>query len=139
MSSVKEFWVNKFGGTSLANAQQIMKVRDIVFADERRKIVVVSAPGKEHKEDTKITDILLSCHRLIEKGQPFDELFSVVRKRILAIAEALNVNQNKMGKELDAIYVQLPKEKSANYAGSRGEYLNAIMIAEAFDATFVDS
>lgn len=139
MAGKKEVWVSKFGGTSLANARQIAKVKDIVCSDERRRIVVVSAPGKEHKEDTKVTDLLLTCHALVEQGKPIDEPFGIIRKRILEIAGELKVNGQRMTEELDAMYERLPKEKSADYAGSRGEYFNALMIAEYFDAKFIDA
>ena len=138
MGNTKEIWVSKFGGTSLANARQIGKVKDIVFADDRRKVVVVSAPGKEHKEDTKITDLLLNCHKLVEKGKSIEEPFSIIRKWILEIARTLQVGAH-MEAELDTIAARLPQEKTADYAGSRGEYLNALMIAEFFGATFVDA
>jgi aspartate kinase len=139
MSEKKEIWVSKFGGTSLANAQQILKVKEIIFADSRRKIVVVSAPGKEHKDDIKITDLLINSHNLIEQKKPFDETFALIKSRILKIAETLKINQVKIEKELDFIYERLPRQKSSDYAASRGEYLNALMIAEAFGAKFVDA
>lgn len=138
MAKVNEKWVSKFGGTSLANASQIEKVKKIVFADERRKVVVVSAPGKEHRDDTKITDLLLNCHALIAQGKSYEAPFAIIRRRILEIAKALGVGLD-MGSELDAIHDRLAEEKTADYAGSRGEYLNALMIAEYFKATFVDS
>lgn len=138
MAKVNEKWVSKFGGTSLANASQIEKVKKIVFADERRKVVVVSAPGKEHRDDTKITDLLLNCHALIAQGKSYEAPFAIIRRRILEIAKALGVGLD-MGSELDAIHDRLVEEKTADYAGSRGEYLNALMIAEYFKATFVDS
>jgi aspartate kinase len=138
MARSSQIWVSKFGGTSLANAQQIQKVRDIVFADEQRKIVVVSAPGKEHREDIKITDLLLTCHRLVAQGNSYDEPFAVIRRRIKEIATQLQVTAD-MDAELDAIYARLANEKTADYAGSRGEYLNALMISEYFNATFIDA
>ena len=138
MAKVNEKWVSKFGGTSLANASQIEKVKKIVFADERRKVVVVSAPGKEHRDDTKITDLLLNCHALVAQGKSYEAPFAIIRRRILEIAKALGVGLD-MGSELDAIHDRLVEEKTADYAGSRGEYLNALMIAEYFKATFVDS
>ncbi len=138
MARMNEIWVSKFGGTSLANAQQITKVRDIVLSDERRKIVVVSAPGKEHKDDIKVTDLLLNCHALVEQKKSIDEPFSIIRRRIMEIAKSLSVGA-QMEQELDTIYERLPKERSADYAGSRGEYLNGLMIAEFFGATFVDA
>lgn len=138
MAKANGIWVSKFGGTSLANASQIAKVKDIVFADDRRKLVVVSAPGKEHKEDTKVTDLLLTCHKLVEQGNSYDEPFSIIRRRINEIAAALGVGLD-MDKELDTIYTRLAKEKTADFAGSRGEYLNALMISEFFGATFIDA
>jgi aspartate kinase len=138
MNKNSETWVCKFGGTSLANAQQIMKVKDIIFADERRKVTVVSAPGKEHKEDTKITDLLYTCHKLASENKSIDEPFSIIRKRFLEIARTLNVGQT-ISQELDVVYDRIPKEKTPDYAASRGEYLNALMIAEYLDAEFVDA
>lgn len=138
MAQGNEKWVCKFGGTSLANAKQITKVRDIVFADDRRKVIVVSAPGKEHKEDTKITDLLLNCHKLVEQKKSYDEPFAIIRRRIHEIADALGVTLD-MDKELDTIHTRLATEKTADFAGSRGEYLNGLMISEFFKATFVDA
>jgi aspartate kinase len=138
MNKNGEIWVCKFGGTSLANAQQIMKVKDIIVADERRKVTVVSAPGKEHKEDTKITDLLYTCHKLASENKSIDEPFSIIRRRFFEIAKSLNVGQT-ISQELDVVYERIPKEKTPDYAASRGEYLNALMIAEYLDAEFVDA
>ena len=138
MERLHERWVSKFGGTSLANAHQIAKVKDIVFADERRSVIVVSAPGKEHRDDIKVTDLLLTCHKLVEQGKPIDEPFAQIRRRIKEIAKTLEVSCD-IDAELDAIQARLPQEKSADYAGSRGEYLNALMISDYFDATFIDA
>ncbi len=133
-----EIWICKFGGSSLANAAQIKKVKELILADERRQIVVLSAPGKEHQEDTKITDLLLQCHALITEGKSFDSPFTMIRKRFLEIASILGVG-SLLAKELDAIYERLPQEKSADYAASRGEYLNALLISEYFEAEFIDA
>src|SRR5690554_4012654 len=133
MENKKAIWVSKFGGTSLANAQQIKKVKEIIFADERRNIVVVSAPGKEDPTDTKITDLLLQCHALASQGKSFDEPFANISKRFLTIAAELQVGQ-QIKEELKTIYKRLFQEKSADYAASRGEYLNALIISEYFGA-----
>ncbi|MDD3366194.1 MAG: aspartate kinase [Sphaerochaetaceae bacterium] len=138
MENKKAIWVSKFGGTSLANAQQIKKVKEIIFADERRNIVVVSAPGKEDPTDTKITDLLLQCHALASQGKSFDEPFANISKRFLTIAAELQVGQ-QIKEELKTIYKRLFQEKSADYAASRGEYLNALIISEYFGAEFVDA
>lgn len=138
MGNKKEIWVSKFGGTSLANAQQIRKVKEIVVADGRRHIVVVSAPGKEDQADTKITDLLLNCHALAIQGKSFDIPFAVISKRFLTIATELQVGK-QIKDELKVIYNRLPQEKKADYAASRGEYLNALLISEYFEAEFVDA
>ncbi|MGM0431158.1 MAG: aspartate kinase [Spirochaetota bacterium] len=138
MKRENELWVCKFGGTSLANARQIMKVRDIVLSDERRKVVIVSAPGKEHPEDTKITDLLYRCHELASRGGDYEDTFAIIKKRFLDIAEALGVG-SRIEQELDTVYSRLPKEKTPDFAASRGEYLNALMFAEYLGAEFVDT
>ncbi len=136
--AAKELWVSKFGGTSLANAKQIQKVKDIIASDERRRIVVVSAPGKEHKEDEKITDLLYQCHRLVERGESIDKPFGIIRKRFLDIAQSLQAG-SQVKDELDWIYEQIPREKTPDFAASRGEYLNGLMIAELLGAQFIDA
>ncbi|NUQ00728.1 MAG: aspartate kinase, partial [Armatimonadetes bacterium] len=69
---VAESWVCKFGGTSVADAEQVEKTMAIVRADPRRRLVVVSAPGKRHRDDTKITDLLFLCHQLAEADVEFE-------------------------------------------------------------------
>lgn len=138
MGSRKETWVSKFGGTSLANYRQIEKVKNIVLSDPRRKIIVVSAPGKEHGEDEKITDLLYSCHRLCASGKSFDKPFEIIRSRFLEIAEHLQVGKT-VKDELQEIYERIPEETEPDYAASRGEYLNGKMFAEYIGAEFVDA
>ncbi|ERI04276.1 aspartate kinase [Aneurinibacillus aneurinilyticus] len=85
--------VAKFGGTSLASAAQIKKVCDIVLADAERKVVVVSAPGKRDKNDTKVTDLLIAlAERYLAEGEAEAELAAVVA-RYRDIAEGLALSE----------------------------------------------
>ena len=87
-----ELTVAKFGGTSLANASQVKKVINIVRADPKRRVVVVSAPGKRHKKDTKITDLLLGYDGFLERGLPvYNGQLAKVSFRYRAMAKALGV------------------------------------------------
>src|ERR1051326_5944247 len=83
--------VAKFGGTSLADAAQIRKVKAIVDADPQRRYVVPSAPGKRTKQDQKITDLLYLCHEHAKQGIAFDEVFKIIAERYLEIARDLGV------------------------------------------------
>lgn len=86
--------VAKFGGTSMANAEQIKKVCSIVLSDPERKLVVVSAPGKRFKEDTKVTDLLIACgQKFLKDGDSQKELMAVV-DRYTEIASELNINSD---------------------------------------------
>ncbi len=135
---MEKAWVCKFGGTSLANASQIKKVKEIIEGDSRRRFVVVSAPGKEDSKDTKITDLLLECHSLVREGKSFEAPFNKIRERFQEIGEALRSRVNLKG-ELDKIYGELPTQTTSDYAASRGEYLNALLLSEYFGGEFVDA
>lgn len=71
----------KFGGSSLADAAQFQKVKEIILSDSDRRYVVVSAPGKRYKGDEKITDMLYQCQALAQSGAPFDNLFRRITRR----------------------------------------------------------
>ena len=86
--------VCKFGGSSLANAAQLNKVMDIVLADPARRIVVVSAPGKRHSGDTKVTDLLIELAETAVKGENTDRQFGAVVERYAEIAQALNLGED---------------------------------------------
>ena len=83
--------VCKFGGSSLANATQLSKVMDIVLADPARRIVVVSAPGKRHSGDTKVTDLLIDLANVALKGENTDRQFGAVVERYAEIADELKL------------------------------------------------
>lgn len=131
--------VCKFGGSSLADAQQIQKVADILAADEERRFIVVSAPGtRPHvRGDRKITDLLLLCHQLAEQGLDIAPAFHRVRERFAGIAEALGVRG--VSAWLDEVETQVAAGVSRDWLASRGEYLNARLIAAYLGARFVDA
>ena len=93
--------VAKFGGSSVADTIQLMKVRDIISSDPSRRYVVLSAPGKRYEQDTKMTDLLYLCHTHLVNHLPWDQLFQVVCDRFSAIAFTLGISQEML---------DLPKE-----------------------------
>ena len=95
--------VCKFGGTSVASASQIRKVESIVRADDRRRLVVPSAPGKRVPADKKITDLLYTCHQLADQGLSFAEPWQIIRERYLEIARDLGVPTAPLDIELTGI------------------------------------
>jgi len=130
--------VAKFGGTSVSDAIQLAKVKKIVESDPDRRYVVVSAPGKRFQEDNKITDLLYLCKTHIEHNVPYDQVFQVVCDRFVAIEYNLGVNVD-LQKQFDEINRNLKAGASADYIASRGEYLNALIIAAYLGYDFVDA
>lgn len=129
--------VAKFGGSSLCDAKQFLKVVDILTQDADRRYVVPSAPGKRHAKDTKITDLLYICHDNAREGKPIDEPFAQIEERFKQIARDLRVNVDIDG-ELTAIKERIQTEENAHYAASRGEYLNGLILAALLGWDFVD-
>lgn len=130
--------VAKFGGSSVADAIQIGKTKRIIDADPERKYIVVSAPGKRFDGDTKITDLLYLCKTHIEHNLPYEQLFQVVCDRYKVTEVNLGV-EVKIEKYLQGIKDNLEKGTTADYVASRGEYLNAILIAAYLGYDFVDT
>lgn len=130
--------VAKFGGTSLAEANQIHKVKAIVEADPERRYVVPSAPGKRSKSDQKITDLLYLCHEQARQGVKIDEVFKMVADRYTTIIADLKLKLD-LSPHLSEIKRRIQIGASADYAASRGEYLNAILLAEFLKYDFVDA
>ena len=130
--------VCKFGGSSVANAQQVRKVERIVAADPARRIVVVSAPGKRDRTDEKITDILIACHALAAEGRDITSRFEPIRRRFHELADDLAI-----GRDMDPWIneVETDIREGADYSAvvSRGEYLGARMIARFLGFEFVDA
>ena len=130
--------VCKFGGTSLADAVQIRKVQAIVEADPERCYVVPSAPGKRHDDDRKVTDLFYLCHNAAEQKVSFDEVFALITDRFSQIVADLGLSID-LGPHLTKIQSQIAAGASPDYAASRGEYLNGLIIAELLEFEFVDA
>ena len=130
--------VTKFGGSSLADANQFRKVKDIILSNEGRKIVVPSAPGKRNPKDFKITDLLYLCHAHIESSIPLDDVFNLISNRYKDIVSDLNLDLD-IDYYLDKIKSDLENGASKDYAASRGEYLNGIILANYLDFEFIDA
>ena len=130
--------VVKFGGSSLASAKQFKKVGDIIRADKTRRYVIPSAPGRRTKTDTKVTDLLYQCYDAIENGNPYGKTFQQIKERYLSIIEGLDLDLN-----LDFEFAKMEENFLAkagrDYAASRGEYLNGIIMARYLDCEFVDA
>ena len=130
--------VAKFGGTSVADGIQLTKTKQIIERDPDRRYIVVSAPGKRFEGDNKITDLLYLCKTHIEHNLPYDQIFQVVVDRYMAVELNLGVDVDLV-MHLDKIRENLKKNPSADYIASRGEYLNAILVAAFLGYDFVDT
>ncbi|HHW12327.1 MAG TPA: aspartate kinase [Firmicutes bacterium] len=130
--------VAKFGGSSLADAAQFRKVRAIVEADPARRYVVPSAPGKRDQHDQKITDLLYKCHALAQEGHSFAEVFGLIKGRFLTICAELGLSLD-LRPDLEEIAARIKAGASADYAASRGEFLNGKILAAYLDFAFVDA
>ena len=131
--------VTKFGGSSMADAGQYRKIRDIVTADRGRRVVVVSAAGKRFKDDHKITDLLYLCHAHTQYGVDCDRIFEMISSRYIEIRNELELKVDletefaELKKRLDA------KAISADELVSRGEYFSAKLMAAFLGFQFVDA
>lgn len=129
--------VAKFGGTSLADADQLRKVRSIVRADSERRYVVPSAPGKRTSADRKITDLLYLCHTHVSQNVPFEEVYGIISERYLEIVRDLNLKLD-LRPHLAEIKKKVSEGATADYTASRGEFLNGLVVAELLGYEFVD-
>ncbi len=129
--------VCKFGGSSLADEDQIRKAIEIVEARSERRFVVPSAPGKRDDGDTKVTDLLYLCHELARQKVDIAEPFSYLKRRFLGITEALGLDLDMKGL-LDQLRVDIEQGASTDYVASRGEHLNGRILASALRAKFVE-
>jgi aspartate kinase len=130
--------VTKFGGSSLAEGSQFKKVKNIVLADKKRKYVIPSAPGKRNNKDTKVTDLLYLCQTHVQTGIALDDVFKYVSNRYTEIVNDLGLDYN-IEKHLDIVKKDLEAGASKEYAASRGEYLNGLILAEYLGYEFVDA
>ncbi|HBG15927.1 MAG TPA: aspartate kinase [Firmicutes bacterium] len=129
--------VAKFGGSSLADAEQFRKVRAIIRADHERRYIVPSAPGKRYPDDHKITDLLYQCYNHVQHKLPFGEIFALISARYLEIIKELELTLD-LKPILEQIKNEIAGGASAEFTASRGEYLNGILLAEYLGFDFVD-
>lgn len=127
----------KFGGTSVADAGQIRKVREILLKNPKRTVVVPSAPGKRVSSEAKITDLLYLCHEMATMGTDFSGPFELIRSRFLEIERDLGV-QTALSPALEQFRAELSAGCSKDHAASRGEFFNGLIMATFLGAEFVD-
>ena len=156
IESIKTKSVSKFGGSSLSDANQFQKVKNIISSDEDRNIIVVSAPGKRHPLDIKITDILIEIYNknyelseidliirsLVEKKEKValdvKEKSMVIKERFEEIVDNLKL-KNQLKDDIDETVNQIINSNSRDFILSRGEYLNAKLMAEFLNYKFIDA
>lgn len=136
---MKETKVVKFGGSSLADANQFRKVADIILAEESRRFVVASAPGKRYVEDVKVTDMLYSCYEKASNGEDFDLEFNAIVDRYNSIIEDLGIEDFSLDDEYEKIKGAFTHMAGRDYAASRGEYLNSKILAKFIGYDFIDA
>ncbi|WP_312043460.1 aspartate kinase [Anaerotignum sp.] len=130
--------VAKFGGSSLADAAQFQKVKNIVFADSRRMLIIPSAPGRRFDKDEKVTDLLYLCHSQQASGMPFQKTFEEIQKRYSDIAKQLHLSL-ELEPFFQEIQQQMEEGASADYFASRGEFLNGVLLANYLGFEFLDA
>lgn len=130
--------VVKFGGSSLASAEQFKKVAEIIRADKRRRYVVPSAPGKRFSDDMKVTDMLYECYAVAVEGKPFSDKLVRIKERYDEIIAGLDLKLS-LDKEFKAIDAAFKAKAGSEYAASRGEYLNGIIMAHYLGYEFIDA
>ena len=130
--------VCKFGGTSMADAKAMNQVKDIIKADESRRYIVVSAPGKRFKDDIKITDMLYRCYNEVVECGTCKKSFAIIRERFVEIVKDLGLDLD-INAVLDKTESEIDKNKSADFCASRGEYLSAVVVSALLGFEFVDA
>lgn len=130
--------VVKFGGSSLASAEQFEKVGKIIRADKDRRFVVPSAPGKRDAKDTKVTDMLYGCYALAEAGKDFKAELKAIKDRYQGIIDGLKLDLS-LEEEFKIVEKNFKEKAGKDYAASRGEYLNGIIMANYLGYEFIDS
>ena len=131
--------VCKFGGSSMADAGQYRKVRDIILSDSHRRVVIVSAAGKRNSSDHKITDLLYLCHAHVQYGVSCDAIYEMITSRYLQIRDELEL-QVDLETEFAELKKQLDKKKvTQDFLASRGEYFSAKLMAAFLGFQFVDA
>ena len=130
--------VVKFGGSSLADAEQFRKVAGIVKADPDRRYVIPSAPGKRFSGDTKVTDLLYKFYDTFKAGGNYMEVFDKIKERYNSIIRDLDLSLS-LDDEFKTIVQEVENGADRQYAASRGEYLNGIVLAAFLGFEFIDA
>lgn len=130
--------VAKFGGSSCASAEQFRKVKDIVLSDKSRHYIVVSAPGKRASGDTKVTDLLYRLQDAVADEKKFQETLQTIKDRYQEIIDGLGLDFS-LAADFDRIEQDLKAGADRDYAASRGEFLNAKLMAAYLGFSFIDS
>lgn len=130
--------VAKFGGSSLANAEQMVKVKSIIQENRERRYVVPSAPGKRHGGDHKITDLLYLFAQSVEYGHDYEQTYEKIARRYIGIRDELGLDFG-IEKYLEEVKANVLEGASADYVASRGEYLNGLLLANFIGYEFIDA
>ena len=130
--------VVKFGGSSLADAEHFKQVARIIKEDPSRRFVVPSAPGKRSKDDTKVTDMLYRCYEMIKAKEDIEDYFQLICNRYNEIISDLGLNFNIDG-ELTYVKNAMLHSSGRDFAASRGEYLNGLILAKYLGFDFIDA
>lgn len=130
--------VAKFGGSSLASAEQFKKVGEIIHADQDRRYIVPSAPGKRFADDTKVTDLLYTCYHIAEEGEDIGLVLEQIKDRYQEIINGLELDLS-LDQEFAVIGKNMREHAGEDYAASRGEYLNGLVMAAYLGFTFIDA
>lgn len=130
--------VVKFGGSSLASARQFKKAGDIIRSDRARRYVIPSAPGKRHDKDDKVTDLLYQCYEAASQGGSYKKIYERIKGRYQEIIDGLDLKLN-LDQEFDKIEKNFLNKAGTDYAASRGEYLNGVIMAAYLGYEFIDA
>jgi len=138
MKTLYEKKVVKFGGSSLASAEQFVKSANIIKAEASRRFVVPSAPGKRFDGDTKVTDLLISCYNKSVNGGDWEADLEEIKSRYNDIINGLGLSTDLSG-EFATITANIKNGTTLDYLASRGEYLNGIVLADYIGYEFIDA
>ena len=130
--------VVKFGGSSLASAEQFRKVGEIIHSDNGRRYVVPSAPGKRSSGDTKVTDMLYDCYQSSGDSKALDIKIAAIAARYQEIIDGLGLELS-LDEQFKEIRERFEQHAGSDYAASRGEYLNGIVLAAYLEYDFIDA
>ena len=133
-----EIKVAKFGGTSLADDIQLVKIKNIIDDDDKIRYVIVSAPGKRFKADNKVTDLLYGLKAQKDSNLPYQQTLDIIKSRFDVVMMHLGIDLD-LGPEYEKLVKALESGASKDYIASRGEYLNALVTAEYLGYDFVDA